>query len=495
MPNKKMFPIKILVLFFICFFSSIVFSQNCIGYIPLIRENLSEAKICPEVMLNDLQKLREALEKIHPDLYHYISKEELDSNYKVAIKSVSKDITVYQFAKTIATFLNSLRDSHTNFNPQSLLFLGLKEKGTLPFYLKKINDKFFISSLFNHDSLRGKEIIQLNEFSIVDVFKESLAFSLIEGSSYSAQEEIATKGMALIFSQMSKIKLNDEIILKYVSGGDTLSIRLKATSAKNLFLYRDIESDNSIEVSFETKSTGILRISSFEPRNLRFFKKEITNFFNEVEQRKCNHVIIDLRDNQGGYVKAHEFLISFLNYKNYEYEIEHVYKRSNYDPFAKMSALKKIRFKWSARKDDSHGLQNEYDFFRSELGTIKVISYRTKPKNDKNIVYNDKCTLLMNGLSMSASVLFAEWFRYYNRGEIIGTPCLGSMSGTFGSSATFTLPRTGLPVMISTMKFNPSHSHKIELKSINPDKLITYSIEDIISNRDPILHYLKIEKR
>jgi hypothetical protein len=95
---------------------------------------------------------------------------------------------------------------------------------------------------------------------------------------------------------------------------------------------------------------------------------------------------------------------------------------------------------------------------------------------------------------MSSSVLFAGWFKDAERGEIVGSPCLGSMSGTFGSSVTINLPGTGLPVIISTVKFNPKHTKKVTFQPIFPDKIIEYSIDDIKLNQDPIFNYLKIEK-
>jgi len=168
-------------------------AQNCNSYLMGIKEDISIAKLCPEDMLYDLQKLRDALDKIHPDLNHYATKEQLDSAYRIAIKRVSNELTAYEFSKTISRFLNSIKDSHTNFNLQSLLFINQKNKGTLPFFLIKIDDKFYLESLYNNHNLKGKEVLEFNNFSVQDIFNESLSFSLIEGLAYSAQEEIATK--------------------------------------------------------------------------------------------------------------------------------------------------------------------------------------------------------------------------------------------------------------------------------------------------------------
>jgi hypothetical protein len=477
-------------------FTRVVFhAQNCNSYIMGMREEVSKSKLCPEEMLDDLHKLRDALDKIQPDLYHYITKEQLDSAYRVATRKVSNDLTAYEFSKTIALFLSSIKDSHTNFNPQNLLFLGPKDKGTLPFFLIRVGDKFYVESIYNDDRLKGKEIIQFNDFKVEEIFNESKAFSLIEGSAYSAQEEIATKGMALTFSLLSSFKASDFVTIKYVFGNDTLTTKVKATNKMNLYLFKDPLFEKSVSFFFDQENRGILKILTFQPKTIGFYKKEVSRFFNEAIERNCNEIIIDLRDNQGGYVQAQEYLISFLNSSKKPYTVQHIYKRSNFDPFFKMSFLKKARFKIKAKREYPLGIHSEeYDFMRSELGSIRKITYNNIPQNECNQTYKGQCTLLMNGLSMSASVLFAGWFRNAERGEIIGKPCLGPMSGTFGTSVTLNLPGTGLPVIISTVKFNPQHSKEKQLEPIIPDQLIDYTIEDVLLNRDPVWKKLNIIK-
>jgi hypothetical protein len=68
------------------------------------------------------------------------------------------------------------------------------------------------------------------------------------------------------------------------------------------------------------------------------------------------------------------------------------------------------------------------------------------------------------------------------------------MSGTFGTSVSLNLPSTGLPIMISTVKFNPQYANEAEFEPILPDKLLEYSVKDILLSRDPIWNYLNIRR-
>lgn len=489
-----MFSSKYICLLFIIIFYFKLNGQSCYSYLPAI-EDISKTKLCPEVMLEDLQKLKAALDEIHPDLYYYVSKEQFDSSYRCAIQKVANELSIYEFSKTISLFLSSIKDSHTHFNPKSLLFFGPRNKGTLPFSLRKIGGKFYLESIFGDEKLKGMEILKFSNISVQDIFRQSLCFSLIEGYAFSAQEEIATKGMSLVFSQMQSFKSTDSIEIQYVCHSDTLTTFQKARNKKDLYFFKEQKNQKSVSYFFNGENVAVLKITSFQPKNLNYFKREVSGFFEEVSKRNCRELVVDLRDNQGGFIKAQEYLWSFLNFERRNYSTQHVYKRSQFDPFAKMSFLKKLRFKLNAKKEYPFGTHSdEYDFMKSELGATFKISYSDLSQNQVNPPYNGKCTLLINGLSMSSSVLFAGWFRNIGRGEIVGSPCLGSMSGTFGSSVTVKLPGTGLPIMISTVKFNPQHTKEVAFQPIIPDKIIDYSIDDVRLERDPAFNYLKIEK-
>jgi hypothetical protein len=92
---------------------------------------------------------------------------------------------------------------------------------------------------------------------------------------------------------------------------------------------------------------------------------------------------------------------------------------------------------------------------------------------------------------MSASVLFAAWFKHIERGAILGTPCMGGMGGTFGNPAIISLDNSKIDVMVATLKFTPFHVKDRILLPISPDVLIKATREDIIEQRDPFMEYLK----
>ena len=88
---------------------------------------------------------------------------------------------------------------------------------------------------------------------------------------------------------------------------------------------------------------------------------------------------------------------------------------------------------------------------------------------------------------MSAASNFTSWFKQNNRGLVIGTPCMGSMTYTCGNPASFILRNTYLPVSISTVKFTPQQFSTLELEAIQPDVFISTTVKDLQNKVDPFL--------
>lgn len=475
------------------FLSSVAFSQHCNNFIRVGRVNIMKDLLCPEIMVSDLQFLREKLDLIHPDPYYYTSKQKLDSLYKTSLLKVSRELTIFEFTEVVAEFLNAIKDSHTNLNPMSLLYYGETSRATFPFELREINGKIYIEQLSKCEKYTGCEVLEINGMDVFDLMRLSYSFSLTEADASEAKREIATKGMALIFNLTNQLEFLDSIPMKLINNLDTIIHYIPRSSKREFLNLKQKAANMSLSYIFDSNNRGILTISTFEPRNLKRYKNELDVFFRLVAEKNCREVVIDLRDNQGGLVRAQEYLLSYLNWNNRNHEIEYLYKRSDYDRFSLLPFYQKWQFERQAKRVFPKGvISKEYEFFKSQKGTVKRIVYDYLPKNNENTSYDGKCTLLINGFSMSASVLFTSWFKSTNRGEIIGSPCLGTMSGTFGNGVQINLRETGLPVTISTLKFNPLHTKEVVFEAIQPTLKIAYSIEDLKQKRDPVLNYLNI---
>jgi C-terminal processing protease CtpA/Prc len=293
--------------------------------------------------------------------------------------------------------------------------------------------------------------------------------------------------MGLVFNLFNESTAH-QVEMTYVHFGDTLTRIIPSIKTSQYFRRNSWDEKNDLEFRV-SDSLAYLGLKSFESRRERKYKRGINSFFKKVERKGISHVVIDVRGNRGGYVLLLEHVLSYINAQEKTFDLNYLYKRSKLDRFETLSRLKKIDFVKKAIRVYPQGMiSKEYDFYKSPMGSMSAILYQKQLRNPFDLTYTGKCTLITDGLSMSASVLFASWFKDHNRGQLFGTPCFGSMQGTHGNTARIVLENSGIPITISTLKLSAIEQELIE---VLPDQKIQCDVEDLIWGRDPFTELLK----
>lgn len=486
---------KLILTFILLFIGLRVHSQECTSIFKPKKQLVSSTYLCTDAMQEDLAQLHKHILQTHPNPTYYTSTSALIDAYNKAKASCETPQTVFEFILIINTYLNSLKDSHTGLNPKDFLYQVNMNRKVLPFFVTQIDDKFYLYGGFSDRLEAGDEILRVDQYTIAELYELAQALSMCEGEALDAQREVALDyvGVAYNLLQMS-LNAQKEAKFKVVKPtGDTTMISIPFVSTWKYFLASlGGQQDEVVSFYFDDQNRGVLSISSFQPLSLPIFEKKIDAFFIEVEKRKCESIYIDLRDNLGGLLRAEEYLFSYINNNHTPIQTNYLYKRSNYDRFALLSPVQQMQFVNRAKNVYPNGLiSQEYDFYRMPKGSTKTILYDYVPSNTRNYTYQGNCALLMNGNSMSASVLFAAWFKHIKRGEIIGTTCMGGMGGTFGNPAAISLAHSHINVIVSTLKFTPLHIKEKVLQPIVPDVWLMPTRQDLIDFIDPFDRYLK----
>jgi len=463
-----------------------VFSQGCLSYVPRQNIEVTSDLICPDLLLEDLQFLHERLLAAHPNLFLYTSPQLFDSAYSDAVLLCSKPQTLYSFTMIVSRFLTTIKDSHTSINCMELLQYNRRQRYYFPLTLKTIENKLYITKNYKYLLPVGAELIAFDNINLKQCVAESELLSPIEANATSAQKEVAD----ILLGRILNIKSSSEShSITYVSDkNDTINIKVKSPKYKRI--NEDGEWPNvkkSVEFTID-KERATLSISTFFPIFEHGFKRQLDQAFSEIILRKPSELIIDLRSNSGGFILLQEYLSSFLTPQSNTYATNYIYKRSPYDRFSEFTYFQKQMFKKIAKHQYPNGaISKEYDFYNSPMGSVDTVLDQKHYKNKYGLLYEGPCHVLVNGLTMSAASNFTSWFRQNNRGLVIGTPCMGSMTYTCGNPASFILRNTYLPVSISTVKFTPQQFTTLELEAIQPDVLISTSVKDLQNKIDPFL--------
>jgi len=476
------------IIWYCCFVLCIPsgFTQSCKYLAFKYNTDPVRDKICASALIEDLKELKERLYEIHPDLHRYTMASALDSAFLQAIDRCSTDKTLLEFTQILNDYLQELRDSHTFFNVRELLSYSRFSRHYLPFMLHPINDKVFVVKSWKSIIPTGSELLAFNKIEPRYFRQTAMDFTPIEAHANHAKKELSINVFCGL-SNLQTIKKRAEV--DYVYKGDTVHKEVSRPRLRKAFNSTDFLGEEAKITYNNFGKKGVLSISSFSPTTLNSFKKRMDEVFKDIEMDSIESLAIDLRNNTGGYILLQEYLMSFLVPEGIKYSNYYVYKRSNYDRFEQLSKVQKWRFRRTARRYYPNGaIAREWDFYNSPKGTIDTVFNDPILLNKNRRSFSGKCTLFINGMSMSASANFAAWFAAIDRGVIVGTPASGTYTGTFANPVTIYLNNTALPVMISTMKVN-AFDDPTSNKSIEPSVLLTPTISDIQAGKDIHLSY------
>jgi C-terminal processing protease CtpA/Prc len=187
------------------------------------------------------------------------------------------------------------------------------------------------------------------------------------------------------------------------------------------------------------------------------FKAIIDEAMVDLANKKVDHLIIDLRDNQGGDLLFSHYLLRYLLEDSFQ----------TVDHFAKVkqpeATVEELRLRKSSNR----------------------LSRKIKPRANG---YRGKLYLLTNGGSFSNSGIFAWMIRKHDRGLILGSSTGGSSwSLCGGPNKTIRLPNSGIQVEIPTTRY-ALHPNEEMRGSVVPDIIVLPTPTDIGTGNDAVLN-------
>lgn len=237
-------------------------------------------------------------------------------------------------------------------------------------------------------------------------------------------------------------KINDENVLNLDSDEIATKLRGASSTKVKLTVVRDGEEKsfeltrepiNNVSAYVEYKDkTAIIHVTRFDTDTGTL----VRNFTKDFKGKGINKVILDLRDNGGGYVSAAKDLISLW------------------------VDSKAILLQKSAKLADettysAHG--------QADLADMKTI-------------------VLVNGSTASASEIVAGALQDYKKATIVGEQTYGK--GVVQSLLTLS---NGTLLKVTTAHWYTPNGNSINKTGITPDKIVERTYEDINKNKDPQL--------
>ncbi len=442
MKNRK----KGLTILFVMLIFSICFAQADLK---------SEDQYSVEDLKEDFLQMRKALEENHVNLYEYTNKETFDKLFEQQFKLIEHPMQLNEFFKTLTPITARVGCGHTNVWMPGKYWNSEPDK-LFPLQIKMIEGNVVVTDNYNNESSvpKGSIIMKINDISIEDIYDEMKKnYSADAFNEHFILSQIERR-FSLIYAR--RFGFPKKFSVMYALPGRKTKETKEIRSA-NIQAIRAVVFDNfnHPELEFEIieeKNIAVMTIQTFIYYDrVPMFKEFLEKSFKEIEDKKIQNLILDLRGNDGGDPFCAAPLFSYLESEPVPYYVE------SYGKYSELAGL----------------IPQAEHRFKGNLFT------------------------LIDGRCNSTNGHFCSLLKYHKIGEFIGTEGGATYKCNAGKDTQFNLNKTGIMLYLGRSTFAAAVENMDKTHGILPDHYIEQTYKDFLIDIDSILEYTfdLIEKR
>ena len=443
MTVKNLFLILVILLLYSCAVTNKNYSPN--------------KKYPKQVLQQDYNLLRNILEKKHPSLYWYSSKDSMDRYFDQYYNAIEDSMTEQRFGwKVLAPLTHQLHCGHTSFGMSRAFNKWASDKrfSAFPLYIKFWNDTMAVTSTLNKkDSIfkRGTLITSINGLHYKELVQTMFGYLTEDGNADNVNYLRLSGNFP--YYHRNIFGLSKQYTVQYLdSTGKEQTVKVPlfefpkdslkqpgivAKPKKSRYERRQDKLQAARSLAIDTiNNTAVITLNTFSSGNLRKFYRQT---FHYIRETGISNVVLDLRSNGGGKINLSTLLTKYVTRKPFRVADTSYAKVKTLRPYTKYIKGKFINnialfFLTKKRKD---GL---YHF-----GLWERKMYQPKDHNH----YGGDLYVLINGSTFSASTLFCNDVKGQPGITLVGEQAGGGWHGNDGIMIPdITLPNTHLRVRL-----------------------------------------------
>lgn len=458
-------------------------------------ETLFTKQFSPAQLQADFALYRTSLEKIHPGLYRYTNRIKMDSIFDKARRCLDRPMAYKDFYKLLAQVNSQIRCQHTAVAPKGEDLERISKYGKMfPYEIMWDFDPvkaYVFSDVSNEGGIKpATEILKINGMPIQAVYDTLMKYLFADGYN------LTSKHVRLIPFDFQHwyyffIERRDNFEMEFLVNGERVKKNVAALTideySENGKKYRKSKDPElkrlmkyyvpkqrlkPFRLEILNKTTALLTLKEYG--SLEF----IENSFKKIKSKKIRNLIIDVRNNGGGWDDFGFKLFSYLISKPTRY----------YDSLK--TSITDIDFLLKYTDKDSAWLKESAPLWWKDSKPLpnsvsEGLSFQQPQKNR----FEGNVYVLMNGKSMSTTAEFTAATHYNKLATFIGEESGGAYEGGNGADfATVTLPNTQLSVNIPLAKYvMATKPQKFKGRGTPPHYEVQKTVKDWVDLRDPQL--------
>lgn len=403
----------------------------------------------------DFQIFRSALTENHPDLYRHRSQELVDQILDSCQMSIVGPMDLIAFGNLVRFAVSGIECGHTSGSlPGELMEHYAASVPMFPLKLWFAGDRAFVLCSKEGHVPVGSEILSIDNEPIKRI-REKLFHYLPSDGKIQTKKNATLNNDAFLFlynfiygeKPHFKIRLT-------MPDGQNRDVTLQATHFENTQCpaYQTADNAKPLELNLTDSTSALLTIRTFSKDRISNAGQDFPLFlqtaFEQIGQRKIDHLLIDLRGNGGGDDVYGALLYSYLTN----------------NPFRYFSALQS-KSKPVMTLHDHPGLAVQ---------------------QPANASFGGKVYVLIDGRTFSTAADFCAIARSNARGIFIGEETGGGYEGNnSGGTVRINLPHSGIRVAIPTVRYsNAVTPGTMPGRGTIPDYPISPSIGEVLAKKD-----------
>lgn len=481
-----------------------------------VRKHNERQNICipAEKLKEDVDFAYSKIKEMHPDLFWYISKQDLDNKFDSIKNTIHEPLTPLQFYFKLQPVISDIREGHLSLRIPSKRITKKEVKALenkkgmfsrFEYYVK--GDRLFI--IGNKDSIEnippGTEIISIDHTPVSYYIKRYRRLISSDGFNTTFTPYFLKD---LFFSYYVAEKgYENKATIETLYNGKKKEYNLTRESKSEADLKKD--KDNK-KLTKEKKINDYIAFSDSYNRNFKFLDKDSSiayikvksfsgdysekfykNAFEKIKNAESPYLIIDVRNNYGGSLEEIHKLYSYLTTEPYilikpsQVNSATTPLKTNY--FRKGNLL---QYTFKTFTYPAFFFAQTFSTYKKDGKFYYKIKADKPAKPDKN-AFKGKIFVLINGSSFSASSILTAKLKNDKRAVLVGEETGGANDGTVAGFYSYqVLPNSKIDLPIGLVLVQPDITPTQTKKGVLPDIPIKETMEDIIHQRDPQLNWI-----
>jgi hypothetical protein len=453
-------------------------------------------KYSPQQLKQDYILLRNILEKKHPSLYWYTSKDSMDQFFDKGYQSITDSMTELQFGwNVLAPVINKIRCGHTSFGMSKNWYKFIEKKHiqipSFPLYLKIWNDTMVVTANLNRkDSIikKGTLITSINGMRNYDIIHQMFNYLSLDGYAdnvnyirISSNFPFYHRNVFGLFQNYSVGYIDstgqEKYTLLHMFVPDSTKEKMDSTFkmlTRHQYHKQLIENFRSLSID-SSINTAVMTLNTFSKGGRRHLRTFFRRSFRKIKKDNIHNFVLDLRSNGGGDIGMFVLLTKYLRNTPF---------KASDSSFAIAKSLKPYTKYISGGFFDNLGL---FFLTHKEKDGNRHYGYWERhlfhPKKSSH--FNGKVYVLINGPTFSASTLFCNAVKGQSNIKLVGEETGGGWYGNNGIMIPdITLPITKLRVRLPVFRIVQYHHIDLKGTGVTPDVFIPPTVDGVRRSLD-----------